>query len=418
MKVKINQLSKCSISTCLSLLLYFAVLFGVNVYAEELGDEKVALNAQSTAAMEELLDTISELNKTLLNPGNGVHSKDQIAEGQYAISHILATGLHLWLDSDPERPILKPYVNPWRKVFGDNPDALYYQAAIRDDRRYKISGNLGAAVFTSFTVEGGASEGHFAKSSVSALSDTDMEVAPDGSYEIIVSRKRPKSGNWLPLKSGAGQISTRHYHESKASVAGIPNYQMDVRIEALDTPALKKYGGDTEVATRIRYVKNYVSEHATAALKAPTAQVIASFPWYSRNANVFTTPGQWGVSTDDQAYGNSHAWYGAAPFKLASDEAMIIEIEIPNSRFFNIVLWNRFMQTFDYVNRTISLNRKQIQFDDGVAKIILAAKDPGLPNWLDTEGRSDGVIYLRYIEPLATPKVPKAKIVKISSLRK
>ena len=42
--------------------------------------------------------------------------------------------------------------------------------------------------------------------------------------------------------------------------------------------------------------------------------------------------------------------------------------------------------------------------------------DPGVPNWLDTEGRSVGQIYWRYVHPVEKPDRVKTKLVKLSSL--
>ena len=45
------------------------------------------------------------------------------------------------------------------------------------------------------------------------------------------------------------------------------------------------------------------------------------------------------------------------------------------------------MQTGDYLHRQVSLNRKQTKPEpDGSFRIVVAAEDPGVPNWLDTEG--------------------------------
>ncbi len=50
--------------------------------------------------------------------------------------------------------------------------------------------------------------------------------------------------------------------------------------------------------------------------------------------------------------------------------------------------------------------------------MILAHQDPGLPNWLDTEGRSSGTVYWRFLLPEGDIVTPKAKVVKFSELSK
>lgn len=380
-------------------------------------------SSKARAAMLNLLSTIETVQDKFLNSANQVTSADDIAEGQRAIAHILETALYFWLEADPEHPEFKPYVSSTRKLLGDNPDSIYYFAPIRDDRSYKISGNIGAATFTSFTVEGGSFDGHAARSSIAALSDDDMEIAADGSYEIIVSRKKPnwgkgKKGNWLPIKEGAGQISTRHYHEAKLSVAANPKYQMDINIAPLDPQPLENYGGDQQVADHLTYVANFVGEHAAMSLTTPTEAAIGHLGWYSLVPNEFGKAGQWVSASGDMAYGNTHAYYNAANYDLAEDEALVIETRLPASRFINVVLWNRFMQTYDYGKRQVSLNRKQMQFEeDGSVRIVIAHKDPGVPNWLDTEGRPKGNIYWRFVYPSEEPEAPVTRVVKLADLK-
>jgi hypothetical protein len=362
-------------------------------------------------AMQALLAALDETQATHLST---LTDPDDIGEGQRAMAHILHTGLFFFLEADPERPVFKTYVTPTRKLLGDNPDSLYYFAPIRDDRSYRITGNVGGATFTSFTVEGGSSEGHAARASLAAVADDDMEIAEDGSFEITVSRKKPARGNWLELKKGAGQISTRHYHETKLSIAANDQAAMRIHIECLDPKPQKPYGGDAQVAARLGYVANFVREHAAMSLP-PTQD--RGIPWFSLTPNVHTAPGQWIGNADEGGYGNTHAWYASAFYELEPDEALLIEGRFPTCRFANVVLWNKFMQTYDFANRTISYNRQQISYQrDGSFRLVVAHEDPGVPNWLDTEGRPAGQIYWRYVLPVETPQAVKSTVVKRSSL--
>ena len=65
---------------------------------------------------------------------------------------------------------------------------------------------------------------------------------------------------------------------------------------------------------------------------------------------------------------------------------------LPKCTFANVVLWNRWMASYEYrFGRRISLNRKQMKLQpDGSYRIVIAHRDPGVPNWLDTEGRPFG----------------------------
>jgi hypothetical protein len=139
-------------------------------------------------------------------------------------------------------------------------------------------------------------------------------------------------------------------------------------------------------------------------------------PFISREVNRFAPP--------NQTIGNRAVGFGAADnvylmtnYELAPDEALIMRGRFPKCRFANVVLFNQFGQTYDFVNRRISLNRRQTRNEtDGSFRMVLAHRDPGLPNWLDTEGRRKGQIFWRFqlaeekIEPIQTEIVKQAAL--------
>ena len=372
--------------------------------------------SKSRAAMRGLLEAIRGVEDKLLTAESGF-TTEELAEAERSLAHILYTGLDFWLEAKPHRPVFRPYVTPTRKLLGCNPDSVYFFAPIQDNKSYRITGNLAAAVFTSFTIEQGSQEGHAARGSSAALSDLDMEVNGDGSYEIIVSRDKPASGNWLELKPGSGQITTRHYHESRQNIASVPGRVVPINLEVIDPDPLTPYGGDEETAKHLEWVANYVREHSAITFNKTSPEMAKKLGWVSLEPNEFAAPGQFASATGDTAYGNAHAWYASARYELEPDEALIIRGRFPGCRFANVVLWNQFMQSYDFVNRQISLNRNQIEYEkDGSFKMVVAHEDPGVPNWLDTEGRSTGQIYWRYIFPTQTPQRVKTKLVKLASL--
>ena len=70
------------------------------------------------------------------------------------------------------------------------------------------------------------------------------------------------------------------------------------------------------------------------------------------------------------------------------------------------------MMTFDYANRRVSLNRRQTRLEkDGTFRMVLAHRDPGVPNWLDTEGRLFGLVFWRYMLPDGPIEAPRATVV-------
>lgn len=365
----------------------------------------------SGAAMGELLEALAAMQTEYLGPAYRITGAADLAEGHRLVLHLLNTAINFWLEADPERPLFTPYVAPARKLLGDNPDALYYFAPVRGDRSYRIRGNLAGASFTSFTVEGGSPDGSAAARSVAALDDGDIVADAAGNYEVLVSARKPATGNWLPLDASAVQITTRHYYESRNCIVNQTAFQVPLTIEALDPPPLAPAAGDAEIAQRIRTIARFVRAMLAMSVGSGSGPRPA---WFSTVPNVFSTPGAWQSET---GYGNLHAHYCAAPFVLGPEQALVIEGLLPPCRFANVVLWNRYMQSFDYTRRPVSLNRAQMHFGaDGRYRVILAARDPGLPGWLDTEGRASGLVYWRFLLPRGEVPAPQARVVELASL--
>jgi len=82
------------------------------------------------------------------------------------------------------------------------------------------------------------------------------------------------------------------------------------------------------------------------------------------------------------------------------------------------MLWNRYLQSYDYTTRQISLNRAQTKLQpDGSYRIVIAGRDPGVPNWIDTEGRPSGLVYWRFLMPEGEIETPRARVVPLSTLQ-
>jgi len=70
------------------------------------------------------------------------------------------------------------------------------------------------------------------------------------------------------------------------------------------------------------------------------------------------------------------------------------------------------MQTYDFTARRVSLNRQQTRLEPGGDfRMVLAHRDPGVPNWLDSEGRAFGLIFWRFMLPEGEIRTPEAELV-------
>ena len=90
--------------------------------------------------------------------------------------------------------------------------------------------------------------------------------------------------------------------------------------------------------------------------------------------------------------------YAGGVFELAPDEALVIENRIPVApNYIGFQLANLWGESLDYANRLGSLNGHQMHIDgDGVRRLVVAHRDPGVPNWLDTSGHREGFLAPRW----------------------
>jgi hypothetical protein len=364
-------------------------------------------------AFRDLLDLLREVGDTHFVPERGIIEEGTAAEAYRSILHLLAAACEHHLEGDPDRPLFTRIVSPQRKLLGDNPDAIYFWTRVHGTRSYRIRGALGDAVYTSFTVHGRDPAGGSMERVIADVSDRDISIARDGSYEIVLSPQQ-RDGNWLRLEVDATSVITRHYFERERSAAADPSLHVDLRIDPIDDPGPPPAPTDAAVAERLRAV----AAHARAnTLGMPRPSQAPPIPFVSRVPNVLPRPTSFRASGVD-ALGAVDIFYAMAPFLLQQDEALLMEGRLPPCRFANVVLWNMHMQTLEYRFRRTSLNRRQMRLSsDGDFRIAVAHREPAAGvDWLDTEGRMLGTVFWRFVLPDTEPGEIGCRVVKLDEI--
>jgi hypothetical protein len=111
--------------------------------------------------------------------------------------------------------------------------------------------------------------------------------------------------------------------------------------------------------------------------------------------------------------------YWPAVFEFDKDEALIIETDMPTVRpYWNIQVNDPYFNAVEYVYRLSSFNEASAKISsDGKLRAVLALEDPGVPNWLDPAGYTEGTVYGRWYECDSGP-TPIIKRVPVAELRK
>ena len=367
---------------------------------------------ESRRALRELIDLLEEIDARYLDDEWSAPAFGDVYDGYRSVAHTLEGALALVFETDPQRPFFKAIATRSRKMLGDNPDALYYTAPVRPDMTYRVTGNLAGAVYLSFTVELGSEDGGYSTQTAGVLRDADFDVAADGSFEIFFGGPE-RAANWLALPERASELIVRCYFEEAAPAAADPNRHVPLTIDPIDTA--EPLGppdpwDDASVAAAYRHVIAFIRNRT---LEQPKPGEREQPSWVSSTPNEFPKPELPG----DFAFAAFDAAYSMAPYALAPDEALVITGRWPECRFANVSLWNRYLQTYDYAHRPAGRNRANTELEpDGTYRIVIAHEDPGIPNWIDTEGRGFGLVFWRFFMPEGDVETPRASVVKLEEL--
>ena len=91
--------------------------------------------------------------------------------------------------------------------------------------------------------------------------------------------------------------------------------------------------------------------------------------------------------------------YVMGRFDLAPDEAFVVDLGDGGAEYFTVPLSNIWGTTLDIVDRTGSLNKAQsVANEDGTYTYVISPTDPGVANWIDSDGLREGILTLRMAE--------------------
>jgi hypothetical protein len=344
-------------------------------------------------AFRELLDLLRDADATFLAEPRGPLDAVGIVDGYVHLTHLLAYGLELYLEADPERPAFTPLAAPTRKILGDNVDSLYHFAPLRGDRAYRIAGTRGNAVYLAFCVYGGKPDGQWSERVVANVSQRDLAFAPDGSFVLILGTTPRAGADFVRLEPDAVCVIVRQYFTDPR--AAVP---AQLAIEALDpVPPPPAPLDDATLARRLRAVATFVREtlHVVPLPALPPNLIGPPMPWSPH------VPG-WG--TPDNVY-------ALGAFQLEPDQALIIEGRSPPCTYWGVQVWNRFMQSLDYRYHRVSLNHAQAALEpDGSFRVVVAPRDPAMPNWIATAGHREGLVFCRWLQAEHPPEQPASRV--------
>lgn len=361
-------------------------------------------NTETEQAFDSLLATLKRYNREYLRQGKEP-SNMEVAEGYRYLLHLLSVGMELFVEGDILRPELIPIVSPRRKLMGDNADAYYYHASLSANGSYRVRGRNTGETYISLTLHTGEEAGGWATGVADILNSEEFDTDDAGNWEVLIGQD-VRGPNTINLSPDTVSLISRHYYLNENYAAADPNIHPVISIERLDSVPDSSPPSDKGMAKKLRALVQFIRANS---IERPLMGSKTTPAYFSLRPNSLGKPS---VSVDSgwTAADNAKA---AGTFILGPEEALIMKGRMPKCLFSNVVLWNKFLQSFDYRYRQVSLNKRQMELaEDGSFTIVIAHRDPGVANWLDTEGRRFGIVYWRFVlpteqvEPIDTEVVP------------
>jgi hypothetical protein len=266
------------------------------------------------------------------------------------------------------------------------PDCIYTRAVLRGGESYRLFGNRGTARYVGLQTMNGIA------ATANALVD-ELELDVDGNFEVLLSADQ-RAGNWMRLEGDHPTLTVRHFF----------------------------YDWDTEVASSLRIERfgdgGGAVNHSVDPAVAMSRQLVALGDFVKDNLAFFL---QFGAAaptngflppidrTDMGAAAENRPVIGR--WELSPNEALIVEVQPPKGIYWSFSIGNPWWETIHYGRHQSSLNALQAAVDsDGLVRVVLCSKDPGIANWLDTAEFSNGPIILRCVRTETAP-MPSTRVV-------
>ena len=174
----------------------------------------------SGKSWEDFCDGLKAAGQTILRPETPATEIDR-AEGFRYLSRLTRAALERMVEfADPDFPVFYALSHETIKIGSDNPDNTYRNCIVDGTKEYRVTGNRGTAPVMTFGTKAERYAIDGTQASTGELDSKNMAIAPDGSFEIVLSAK-PQPGNWLPLAPDSSMLIVRETHfDRKSEVPG------------------------------------------------------------------------------------------------------------------------------------------------------------------------------------------------------
>jgi hypothetical protein len=314
---------------------------------------------------------------------------------------------------DPAHPAIVWTLNAPHDWFGlsvpgarygiDNPDNVYRLVLLDGTQRYEIKGRRHGAGPTQFGFEllDAAPGLHGIGKHLAFLSDSDIKADPDGSFTIRID------------PDPAGTVPNHIQMTPAAKALLIRDTLADWDKERPNDLTIRRLGAvDGESP----------SVHQLALSAAHNLPAFAAF-WLNFRDHALAKNFGGQVNVPGKVTPREGGWGFAASgeFQLQPDEALVVTVDTLDAKYVGFQLTDPWAISAEYIHHQGSLNNHQaVPNPDGTITYVIAARDPGVANWLDTSDLTNGFFQLRWQKVAqtvdASGAVKAARVVKIADV--
>jgi hypothetical protein len=358
--------------------------------------------------------TARERTRKLLETSPLAALADGKARLEYALDAWLGLLAFQEANADPAHPLVvwapTNSANSWfgHKVPAaggsiDNPDNIYRHIPMDASSRYEVHCQLRPLHAAQFTFQllyhAGTIPTGNDNTSLGVLTSKDMVIAADGSFTISVDSE-PANGRVNHIQAPHGPLLRLLIRDTVTNWRQSPSVITVKRLSGPDTPPEDGGAVCGRVAEQLYdWVHGWLSYISQWAGPPPE--------------NVLNPP-----------HGRAGGWgyIAAMRFRLADDEAMIVTIDDAAAEYSAIQLcdvWTMATDPQEFLSSHTSVQSRQNV--DGTFTYVVAPRDPGTRNWIDTAGMHQGWIAVRWQGVPRTRKnsdglLREARLVKVTEL--
>jgi len=352
-----------------------------------------------SGAMEEAwaayLRGLEEVRQSIFNHRFAAGERER-NEAYYLFQQVQAEAFQVAVAPRPDYPRFYSLFDPMTFTWGiPNPDFIYTRTYLDGRRTYRIRGRRGNSLFVVIQ----ALNAHLTLPAdrLKLLGEYDLDalkIEHDGSFELIASAT-VHEGNWVPLDPASDRnfILVR-----EAFVDWSSEQRTEMQVEVMDDlePRPIIYG-EAEMIRRLEGAVRFMKTLVLGVSIKGVEDVFAMAGGWNR----FAVPKFTGASA-----AANNATYNMLAYRVEPDEALVIELDPPNPRYWGIQLGDSWNQAIDYTFHQSTLNMHQADIDaDGKIRAVICHRDPGIRNWLTPVDSHKGTVMVRwyFAQGAATP---------------